>query len=404
MKFKDFFIKDKNLQIKDWPVRDIIIGISGLLFFYILGLLKLFKYKPWISQPFYFYLGIVCILFILFYSLYLFRKHTFKLSPTRYTLKNIWKEFYTAFFLFIVIYIIAGVIINLISLFTKIELSEPCVWKWIGFAPNNIFVTIILIMGFTISPIAEELFFRGFLYNALKSKLQIITSLIIQCLIFAIYHQYNFMISLHLFLIGIGITLVYEIRKNIYSPIFIHMIGNGITIIIVLIPILNNFHSPSENFFQAQNSPSWLLNEPPIYIERQKDGLSQLEYTIDKWGSKGSKRWKKEANAFNTILKWFPNDKKACAKAQLGISSIYYMYLNDKYRAIINANKVIDTFPNQKYEVAKALIIKGWASYLIKDFQNSYLSFEQVTNNYSNFTNSYKSARKGLKWLKEIGQ
>ncbi len=79
--------------------------------------------------------------------------------------------------------------------------------------------------------VCEELFFRGFIYNSLKSKLNAILSIFLSSLIFTLLHL-SILQTFYQFIIGIFLaTLVYLTGSIVYSIVF-HFINN-FTILLV---------------------------------------------------------------------------------------------------------------------------------------------------------------------------
>ncbi len=72
-----------------------------------------------------------------------------------------------------------------------------------SFRPNSLFMAFMLVVGFTVAPVVEEIFFRGFLYTALRSKMHIAFAAIIQACVFSAMHIMGIMGSLDIFLTGI---------------------------------------------------------------------------------------------------------------------------------------------------------------------------------------------------------
>jgi membrane protease YdiL (CAAX protease family) len=218
---------------------------------------------------------------------------------------------------------------------------------------NSIFVFIPLILGFTIAPFFEELFFRGFLYNAFKTKTSIFIAVIFQAAVFSsihVFRYHDFQKLLLIYLVGIALAIIYEKKKNLLIPSFVHCIINGCVLIPLLILSLQNYHIPAATMEEARIDPNWISYRPPAYVIKQKNGMAQWQYAIEKWGSKGSGQWKKEANAFRAVMFWFPNDQQSCAKANLGIITIYSYYLHDYRRAICEAEQLLIKYYNQEDE------------------------------------------------------
>lgn len=92
--------------------------------------------------------------------------------------------------------------------------------------PDNQTIIMLVIAGGIISPIAEELFFRGLFYSYLRQNFNFIISILMSSFIFAMLHFANGTIPLLQFTGGMLFALAYEYTKNIYVPITIHIAGN----------------------------------------------------------------------------------------------------------------------------------------------------------------------------------
>ena len=80
-----------------------------------------------------------------------------------------------------------------------------------------------------ISPIFEEILYRGLMYNKLKEISNAFIGVLISSILFALLHipKYGFGINtFFLFLVGILLAYCYEKSNNIYVPIFVHSISN----------------------------------------------------------------------------------------------------------------------------------------------------------------------------------
>ncbi|UTC94989.1 CPBP family intramembrane metalloprotease [Treponema denticola] len=80
-----------------------------------------------------------------------------------------------------------------------------------------------------ISPIFEEILYRGLMYNKLKEISNAFIGVLISSILFALLHipKYGFGINtFFLFLVGILLAYCYEKSNNIYVPIFVHSINN----------------------------------------------------------------------------------------------------------------------------------------------------------------------------------
>ncbi|UTC92425.1 CPBP family intramembrane glutamic endopeptidase [Treponema denticola] len=80
-----------------------------------------------------------------------------------------------------------------------------------------------------ISPIFEEILYRGLMYNKLKEISNAFIGVLISSILFAFLHipKYGFGINtFFLFLVGILLAYCYEKTNNIYVPILVHSINN----------------------------------------------------------------------------------------------------------------------------------------------------------------------------------
>lgn len=78
-------------------------------------------------------------------------------------------------------------------------------------------------------PILEEIFFRGFLYPALKKRWGMNAALVLSAALFSSIHQ-NVFAFLPVFVLGLVLGYLYEERGNLMPSIFLHVIHNSIFI------------------------------------------------------------------------------------------------------------------------------------------------------------------------------
>ncbi|MDP8214709.1 MAG: CPBP family intramembrane metalloprotease [Candidatus Euphemobacter frigidus] len=82
-------------------------------------------------------------------------------------------------------------------------------------------------VGILMGPLAEELFFRGLLFPALKRRLSVSWSVVISAALFSTLHL-NWAGWLPIFGLGILLAYSYERTGSILVPVFIHVIHNGL--------------------------------------------------------------------------------------------------------------------------------------------------------------------------------
>lgn len=86
----------------------------------------------------------------------------------------------------------------------------------------------LLLFSFTFAPVAEEVFFRGFLQNAFRQRMSLALAIIAQSFIFGASHTFGAMHAVAAGLMGALLTLLYTWRKTLITPIFVH---SGINLI-----------------------------------------------------------------------------------------------------------------------------------------------------------------------------
>ncbi len=330
------------------------------------------------------------------------RKFSFRPFLKPFTFSTVSQDFFTSFLLVFPINIGITIVILLLTAIIDAPVKPHSLILYITHAPNSWTVIFWLVAIFTILPVVEEVFFRGFIYNVLKTKMSVALACITQACLFALCHPYGLVGNAGIFLLGLALAIVYEKKGCLLSPVFIHCIKNGLIAAPFLIMAVSNLHTPAGNREQALSRPEWLLASPPEYVEQKENGEEQIDYAVETWGSRGSKRWKKEANAFMAISEWFPEDELSSIKAMSGLVSIYFYKLGDYWRAIVTAERLRRTYGIDKEQAGTALSLQAWSYYMLKMFETSRQTFRKVIDDYPDDRDLVKSAKEGLRRLQKI--
>lgn len=96
-----------------------------------------------------------------------------------------------------------------------------------SFVPKLLF----LLGGAVAAPIGEEVFFRGFLYNALKFRFNVPVAIIVSGLLFALVHISPLALIV-IFPMGMLLAYVYEKTQSLWVTILIHIVNNGVALIL----------------------------------------------------------------------------------------------------------------------------------------------------------------------------
>jgi uncharacterized protein len=84
-----------------------------------------------------------------------------------------------------------------------------------------------------VAPLAEELFFRGFLYQALRKWRGVGQAVVLSALLFAVAHGHPILIA-GIFPLGIILAYTFEKRGSLTATIAAHAFFNGISLILIL--------------------------------------------------------------------------------------------------------------------------------------------------------------------------
>ncbi|MGM0829165.1 MAG: CPBP family intramembrane glutamic endopeptidase [Bacillota bacterium] len=99
---------------------------------------------------------------------------------------------------------------------------------------NATFFTILIafISAAIISPLYEEIFYRGFLYRWLRTRIGFTGALLLSSLIFTIIHIPTYNVMPVNFFSGILFALAYERTNSIWPSVLIHGLTNGIMVLL----------------------------------------------------------------------------------------------------------------------------------------------------------------------------
>ncbi len=91
---------------------------------------------------------------------------------------------------------------------------------------SAVFVFILFLTLVILAPVCEEIFFRGYLYPALRNRMDRQPAMIINGLLFAAVH-FELIGFLPRLLLGYGLCYIYERQHNLSGPITGHALYNG---------------------------------------------------------------------------------------------------------------------------------------------------------------------------------
>ncbi len=102
---------------------------------------------------------------------------------------------------------------------------------------NVTFLTVFIgfLSAAVISPIYEEIFYRGFVYRWLRTRIGFIGALLLSSFIFTIVHIPTYNAMPVNFLAGIIFAYVYERTNSIWPSVIVHGLSNGIMVLLTVL-------------------------------------------------------------------------------------------------------------------------------------------------------------------------
>ena len=85
-----------------------------------------------------------------------------------------------------------------------------------------------------LAPVAEEIFFRGFLYGGLRRRIGVIGAMIASTLFFTALH-FSIDVFIPLFFLGLFLAWLYEKTGSLYPGILLHASNNALALIALVI-------------------------------------------------------------------------------------------------------------------------------------------------------------------------
>ncbi len=99
--------------------------------------------------------------------------------------------------------------------------------RGIGFLTSFVAVAVV-------APIAEETFFRGFLYGGLRKRIGIVGAMLVSTAFFTALHL-SLELFVPIFVLGLFLAWLYEYTGSLYPGIMLHAANNAISLLLLLL-------------------------------------------------------------------------------------------------------------------------------------------------------------------------
>lgn len=179
-------------------------------------------------------LDTLVVVFILYFTV---RKYKTKLIALGISSKNISRNIFYGIIGYIAvapILLTTLIVISVVMNFMHYAPKEQAVVRLFMKEEDGGFLLYTVIFASLIGPIIEELFFRGFMYNALKKYIGIFWAAVGTASIFAMLHTYA-VGFIPILLLGLLLAYLYEKTGTLVAPMTVHMIHNTSMVLLVLL-------------------------------------------------------------------------------------------------------------------------------------------------------------------------
>jgi uncharacterized protein len=96
-------------------------------------------------------------------------------------------------------------------------------------------LAVLAFLAVLIGPVAEEVYFRGMIYNALRQRVHPVIAAILQALAFGLFHPFHIVYRAAIAVVGFLLAMIYEWRKTLLTPILVHALVNAASFAMVFL-------------------------------------------------------------------------------------------------------------------------------------------------------------------------
>ncbi len=97
---------------------------------------------------------------------------------------------------------------------------------------EGIGLVLTLIAAAVVAPIAEEIFFRGFLYGGLRGRIGVIGAMLVSTVFFTALH-FTLDQFIPIFFLGLFLAYLYEKTGSLYPGMFLHATNNAVSLVLL---------------------------------------------------------------------------------------------------------------------------------------------------------------------------
>jgi membrane protease YdiL (CAAX protease family) len=120
---------------------------------------------------------------------------------------------------------------------------------------------VLIFLAIGVAPIAEEVFFRGMLYNALRRRWPLAVAILAQAVVFGLFHPFGLVQRGLIVMVGLALALLYEWRKTLLAPILMHTWFNSIGLMLLFVSTTLAANAPVMGVRSASHEHGCLVEE-----------------------------------------------------------------------------------------------------------------------------------------------
>lgn len=223
---------EPSFRVAPWRRLDVLMGVAPLIVLRIgLSLAKpsLFNGVP----VFVWYVSTAIVMgWLLLYPLWI--GHHYLIRYRRLNARSLSIELLVAVAALPVLLAILAVATQVLTRAVNGPPAAPDVLGPFGGASGGFELIVFLMFTITVAPLAEEVFFRGFLYNSLRGRMNWCFAAIIQAVLFALFHPFELSVLIVIAIGGFAFALLYEWRRTIVTPVILHASLNIVAAVALL--------------------------------------------------------------------------------------------------------------------------------------------------------------------------
>ncbi|MBN1401313.1 MAG: CPBP family intramembrane metalloprotease [Anaerolineae bacterium] len=95
-------------------------------------------------------------------------------------------------------------------------------------------LAVALLVGGVAAPVAEEVFFRGFVYDAMRRRWGVLPGIVVSGAVFALVHVIPGVLP-PIFVLGMGFAYIYEKTDSLWPPIILHGAINSLAFVLAYV-------------------------------------------------------------------------------------------------------------------------------------------------------------------------